>query len=304
MTKPRVTLATSASMPDLYPDEMGLLDALIDRGIDPRIAVWNDPKVDWDAAGMVVVRSVIDYATDRDAFLEWARTVPRILNRADTLEWNSDKHYLMELEKRGLPTIATTWLTADRGYSKHQVHSRFPAFGDFVVKPAVSSGVRDIGRYSSASIPQRQAALKQTMDLLAAGRDVMIQRYQEQVEVHGERSLVFFNGLLSHSVDKNPLLSPYTQTKTSGLDADVHEHYATVQELQWAEEIRVVLHDYVRERMGRDEQFLFNRVDVVPDGKGSFMVMEVALVDADLYLGGNTKAMSNFADAISIRAFW
>lgn len=304
MTKPKVTLATAAAMPDLYPDEHGLLDALAARGMDPSIAVWNDPDVDWDAAGLVIVRSVVDYASDRPGFLDWAKSIKRILNHADVLAWNSDKHYLIELGKRGLPTIPTTWLSASRGYSKHQVHSRFPAFGDFVVKPAVSSGVRDIGRYSSGDIPGRQAAIAQVMELLGEGRDVMIQRYQESVETHGERSLVFFNGILSHAVDKAALLSPATVTEDEVRQVDVSAHLATDEELRWAEQIRTVLHQYVRERMGRDEQFLYNRVDVVPDGQGSFVVMEVALVDGDLYLDATPQALGNFADAVSVRAFW
>lgn len=304
MTKPRVTLATAASMPNLYADETGLLDALADRGMDPHIAVWNDPAVDWDNAGLVVIRSVVDYAADRNGFLEWTRSLPRVLNHADVLEWNSDKHYLNELAERGLPTIPTTWLSASRGYSKHQVHSRFPAFGDFVVKPAVSSGVRDIGRYSSTSIPGRQAAIAQVMELLGEGRDVMIQRYEETVETQGERSLIFFNGIISHAVDKAALLTPAQVTEDEVQQVPVEAHSATDQELRWGEQIRLVLHEYVRERMGRDEQFLFNRVDLVPDGKGSFVVMEVALVDADLYLNAAPRALGNFADAISVRAFW
>lgn len=304
MTKPRVTLATAASMPNLYADETGLLDALADRGMDPHIAVWNDPAVDWDNAGLVVIRSVVDYAADRQSFLAWTRSLPRVLNHADVLEWNSDKHYLNELAERGLPTIPTTWLSASRGYSKHQVHSRFPAFGDFVVKPAVSSGVRDIGRYSSTSIPGRQAAIAQVMELLGEGRDVMIQRYEETVETQGERSLIFFNGIISHAVDKAALLTPAQVTEDEVQQVPVEAHSATDQELRWGEQIRLVLHEYVRERMGRDEQFLFNRVDLVPDGKGSFVVMEVALVDADLYLNAAPRALGNFADAISVRAFW
>lgn len=304
MTKPRVTLATAASMPDLYPGEMGLLDALADRGLDPKIAVWNDPSVDWEKAGIVVVRSVTDYAKDYAAFLAWVDSVPRILNAADVLHWNSDKHYLEELARLGLPTIRTTWLAADRGYSKNQVHARFPALGDFVIKPAVSSGVRDLGRYAAASIPQRQAAMDHVMDLLAHGRDVMIQRYQDTVDEHGERSLIFFNGLLSHAVDKNALLTTRGMHATKVLEDSLRVHSTTDEELRWGEQIRTALHTYVRERMGRDEQFLFNRVDLVPDGEGSFVVMEVSLVDADLYLGVAPQALENFADAISVRAFW
>lgn len=299
-----MTLATAASMPNLYPDENGLLDALAERGMDPQIKIWTDPDVDWEAAGLVVTRSVVDYAQQRKKFLDWARSVPRILNSADVLAWNSDKHYLQELESRGLPTIPTTWISAEKGYEKRQVHARFPAFGDFVLKPTVSSGVRDVGRYSSVDLRQRQAAISQAMGLLADGRDVMVQRYQEEVDVHGETSLIFFNGLLSHAVQKEALLFPAHAPDQKIHEAVVAAHQPTEQELLWAEQIRRVTHECVRARLGRDEQFLYSRVDVVPDGEGSFMVMEVSLVDADLYEDATPDGLANFAEAIAMRAFW
>ena len=304
MTKPRVTLATAASMPNLYPGESALLDALSDAGVDPRVAVWNDPQVDWSKSGVTVVRSVVDYAADRPAFLDWARSVPKILNPYDVLEWNTDKRYLADLTRLGLPTIDTTWLSAERGYSKHQLHGRFPVLGDFVIKPAVSSGVRDIGRYSALDIEQRQLAMALVQRLLGEGRDVMIQRYHEAVDAYGEHSLIYFNGLLSHAVEKKALLVKDTETGSAVREVDVHSRPVTDQELGWSESIRKVVHEYVRERVGHDEQFLFNRVDLVPDGEGSFIVMEVALVDADLYLGTSEDAVRNFADAISVRVFW
>ena len=299
-----MTLATAASMPDLYPDEVDLPDALADRGMDPQIRVWNEPGVNWDEQGIVVVRSVVDYAENRKGFLRWAAGVPRILNSYDVLEWNSDKHYLQELAKRGLPTIPTTWLEAEEKYEKRQVHARFPAFGDFVLKPTVSSGVRDIGRYDAEGLHSRQAAIAQAMELLGDDRDIMIQRYQEQIDTQGEMSLIFLNGLLSHAVRKEALLSPSEVTEQEIREVVVEPIEVTGEQLRWGEQIRRAIHHYVRDRIGRDDQFLFNRVDVVPDGKGSFLVMEIALVDADLYLDATPDALGNFADAISVRAFW
>lgn len=60
-----MTLATSQDLPNLDIDEQNLPDALRDRGLEPRIAVWNDPSVNWDEAGTVVIRSVRDYAKYR-----------------------------------------------------------------------------------------------------------------------------------------------------------------------------------------------------------------------------------------------
>lgn len=303
--KPRVTLVTSREMPNLYSDEAGLLDMLADRDVDPQIRFWDDKDVDWAEAGLVVVRSVSDYAQRRDEFLAWTKIVPRILNHPDILDWNTDKHYLKVLEEEyGLPVIPTTWIEAEEELSKHRVHSRFPALQDFVIKPAVSSGLRDIGRYSAIDPAARRSAITHVMDLLAEGRSVMLQRYREEIDTHGEISLIFFNGLVSHSVEKKAMLHPSEVT-----DASMHEtltvaREATSEEWRWGEEIRTALHAYVKARIGRDEQFLFNRVDVVPDGQGSFMVMEIGLTDAQLYLDSSPDAMKNFADAISVRAHW
>ncbi|MDO5719284.1 MAG: glutathione synthetase [Actinomycetaceae bacterium] len=303
--KPRVTLVTSREMPNLYSDEEGILDALAERDVDASIKFWDDEDVDWEEAGLVVVRSVSDYAQRRDEFLTWTKSVPRLLNHPDILDWNTDKHYLKVLEEEyGLPVIPTTWIEAEDELSKHRVHSRFPALQDFVIKPAVSSGLRDIGRYSAIDPAARRSAITHVMDLLGQGRSVMLQRYREEIDTHGEISLIFFNGLVSHSVEKKAMLHPSHVT-----DASMHEtlttaREATSEEWRWGEEIRVALHAYVKARLGRDEQFLFNRVDVVPDGQGSFMVMEIGLTDAQLYLDSSPDAMQNFADAISVRAHW
>ena len=132
----------------------------------------------------------------------------------------------------------------------------------------------------------------------------MLQRYLDDIDVHGEISLVFFNGLLSHAVEKRAVLHPSSVTDPSMHEAVVTARPADAESWQWGEQIRQVLHKYMRARLGRDELLLYNRVDLVPDGEGSFRVMEVSATDADLYLSATPEALNNFADAISTRAFW
>ena len=306
MTRPIVTLATCSDYSDLDDDDRGLPDALRERDIEPRVAVWDDPAVDWDDAGVVVLRSVRDYAKrgNYDRFLAWARSVPRLANHPDVVEWNSDKHYLKRLAELGAPMIPTTWLEPDAGYSKHQVHSRFPALGDFVVKPAISSGGRGTGRYTATDARSRAAAINDAMHHLGRGRTVMVQRYLEEVDRKGEFSLVYFNGVLSHAVEKAPMLHPSFRSTD-----EVHEEIVTAREPDerqwlWGEKVRKAIHGLIKERSGRDIQLLFNRVDVVADGRGGFYLMEVSLIDAGLYLGSTPDALDNFADAIAQRVFW
>ncbi|QQO77558.1 RimK family alpha-L-glutamate ligase [Actinomyces sp. HMT897] len=306
MTKPIVTLATSADFPNLDEDDRGLSDALRERGIEPRVAIWDDPAVNWDDAGVVVMRSVRDYATKDKyaAFLEWARSLSRVANHSDVVTWNSDKHYLGRLADLGVPMIPTTWLEPTAGLSKHQVHTRFPAQGDFVVKPAISSGGRGTGRYTSTHAGSRSQAINDAMHHLRHGRSVMVQRYLQQVDRGGEISLVYFNGILSHAVDKAPMLHPRFRSTD-----EVHEEVVTArepseQEWLWGERVRKAIHGLIKEHAGRDIQLLFNRVDMVGDGQGGFYLMEVSLIDAGLYLGSTPDALDNFADAIAQRVFW
>ncbi len=304
MSKPSLILATAASMPNLYASDEGLLDFLADQGLDPRIEVWNDPNVDWAAADAVVVRSVVDYAFNRDQFLQWARSVPRIVNQADVLDWNSDKHYLIELGKRGVELIPTTWLDAEKGYSKIRVDSRFPALGDFVLKPTVSSGGRDVARYCADFADQRRHAVNHAMQLLRSGRDLMLQRYEASIEEFGEISFVFFNGLLSHAVEKRMILNPEQFGDIAAQEVTMTPHDPSLAELQWIEVLRRAIHSYIRDRLGHDEQVLYLRADIVPVSKERFLLMEVALTDVDLYLDQSEYGLENFANAISARVFW
>lgn len=308
MAAPIVTLATSADLPNLDADEAGLPDALRARGIEPRIAVWNDPNVDWSASDLTVVRSVRDYATDREAFLAWAGSVPRLLNQANLMEWNSDKHYLKELGERGLPVIPTTWLEADVEYSKHQIHTRFPAHGDFVVKPAVSSGGRGTGRYTATDAMSRADAIKHASHELRHGRSVMVQRYLSETDRSGELSIVYLNGLPAYSVEKKAMLHPRFRSVDEVQDEDVvTSSPASEQEFRWGEQIRSVLHKYISEKCGRDELLLYNRVDIVRgirEGESEFYVMEISLMDGSLYLSADPENLNKFADAIAVRAFW
>ena len=95
--RPRVAIATCAELPELADDEPMLLDALRVRGVDAAPAVWDDDSVDWGAYDLVVIRSTWDYAARRAEFVNWAERVPRLLNPAEVIRWNTDKRYLAEL---------------------------------------------------------------------------------------------------------------------------------------------------------------------------------------------------------------
>jgi len=304
VSKPRVTLATCLDHPELDPGEEGLPDALAARGIDAQVAAWDDESVDWSQAGVVVLRAVHNYAPRREDFLAWTRGIRKLLNPADVVEWNTDKHYLQELASRGLPTIDTVWLEPEAGLTKHQVHTRFPSQGDFVVKPAVSSGSRDTGRYTARDARSRMDAIQHAYRLLQDGRAVMVQRYVKSVDERGETALIYLNGVLSHVVEKQAMLLGPLSGPDAAPDEVAVSRFASEAELRTGEQARAAIHGYMKSRMGRDAQLLFCRIDMVEGDDGIHHVLEVSLTDASLYLGTVDGALDGFADAIAARVFW
>jgi hypothetical protein len=95
--RPRVALATCRALPEGDADDRALPGTLAAHGIDATWEIWDDPAADWAAFDLVLVRSPWDYQDRRNAFVAWARAVPRIANPADVLAWNTDKRYLADL---------------------------------------------------------------------------------------------------------------------------------------------------------------------------------------------------------------
>ncbi len=294
---PRVSLVTCQALPDLDEEDRPLLAALAARGVDAKVAIWDDPSVDWGQAGLCVLRSPRDYARRREEFVAWARSVPRLLNPAEVVDWNTDKHYLEDLRRRGVPVLATLWLEPEAGLTKRQLHTRFPSSAEFVIKPAVGGGAQNSGRYTANEAESRRLAIEHAARLLADGSSAMVQRYQPSVDTLGERSLVFVDGEYIYALHKAAVLhGPATGPEERHIER-IDSIIASDEELAVAERVLLAVRDLMRERTD-DDRALFLRVDLVTDVAGRPAVMEVGLTDSSLHFSHHPGALEVFADAI------
>lgn len=306
----RIALATCASLPDLHGDEVPLIAALAERGVQAEPAVWDDSEVDWSTFDLVVIRSTWDYAQRRTEYLEWAHRVDAVTSLANplpVLTWNTDKHYLRELESIGIPIVPTMWLEPARKFTSQALHTRFPALGEFVIKPAISAGSIDTGRYTAVDAGSRGLAIQHARRLLAAQRTVMVQRYLTSVDTVGERAHVFVAGEYSHSVLKGAMLDGpdvgvdgvYREERMSALEASEREVEFS------ADVVRAARRCFTRSADGVDlapDPLLYARVDVVTDDAGAPVLMELELVEPSLFLGLADGALQRFADSVVARA--
>ncbi|GEN79447.1 ATP-grasp domain-containing protein [Actinotalea fermentans] len=306
----RIALATCAALPDLHADDALVRDALAARGAEAEAVVWDDPTVDWASYDLVVIRSTWDYAQRRAEFVEWARLVDRVSRLANPLpvvEWSTDKHYLRDLESAGVRIVPTQWLEPSRVFTSRALHTRFPASGDFVIKPAVSAGSIDTGRYTAIDAGSRGLAISHAKRLLGAGRTVMVQRYVGSVDTAGERAHVFIAGEYSHSVLKGAMLDGpdvgvegvYREERMSPLvPSDGEVEFA-------AQAVRAARRYFGTSADGVDlvpEPLLYARVDVVTDDDGEPVLMELELVEPSLFTDLAPGALERFADAVVARA--
>jgi len=278
---PRVALVTCSYFPELGEDEPLLLHALRDRDVDAQPAVWDDPKIDWAAYDLVVVRSAWDYSGRRDEFVAWARSVPRLLNPADVIEWNTDKRYLAKVPR----AVATTFVEPGDAWD--------PPAGEFVVKPSVSAGSRDTARYRPG---EEAAAREHVAALQAAGRIVMVQPYLGAVDAQGETALLFFDGEYSHAIRKGQMLQP-GQAPTG--EVIYVEEQISAREPEPAE--RAAADEVLGSLPWPRESFLYARVDLIPDADGTPRLVELELTEPSLFLSYSPGAPERLAERVIAR---
>lgn len=304
----RIGLVTCSRLPDLDPEDTPLLTALAARGASADAVVWDDAAVEWADYDLVVVRSAWDYAQRRDEFLAWAERVSaltRLANPLPVIAWNTDKHYLRELEAAGVRIVPTQWLEPERHLSSRALHTRFPAHGEMVIKPAVSAGSLDTGRYTAIDPQSRGLAIAHARRLLGENRTVMAQRYLTSVDTVGERAHVFVDGEYSHSVRKGAMLDgPDVAVDGMYKEERISAVETSADEIRMAQDVIATARRLLEEGpgTGEAEPFLYARVDVVSDDDGRPVLMELELVEPSLFPSFAEGALERIADAIVQRA--
>jgi hypothetical protein len=287
----RVALVTCDLFPDLYEDEFPLRDALRARGVTVDAVTWDDPQADWDAYDLAVLRSTWDYAARRDEFVAWAHRVPRLANPAGVVEWNTDKHYLRDLAAAGVPVTPTTFVEPGDTF-------RPGSTGEWVVKPTISAGSKDSGRYAFPD--EGGLAVEHIKRLHEAGRTAMVQPYLSAVDADGETALLYTPGRdgtlsFSHAIGKGALLTgPDRGDKDAEYYEDITAREPSEAELAVGEKVLAAI-------PGGTERLLYARVDMIPGGNGAPLLVEVELAEPSLFWRHAEGSADRMAAAIVAR---
>ncbi|WP_369252266.1 RimK family alpha-L-glutamate ligase [Streptomyces sp. R41] len=259
--------------------------ALEDAGAEAVVAYWDDPEVDWAGFDLAVIRSTWDYSWRVAEFVAWAERcggLTRLANPAGVVRWNTDKRYVGDLAAAGVPVVPTRYLAPGDPVE-------LPEDQEFVVKPTAGAGARYAARYTPE---ERERAIRQLARMHAEGLTAMVQPYVKNIDVRGERALQFFGGRLLHASRKGAVLEPGTP-----FDGDKVPHprlaswEPTLAELAVAERALAAVPD------GADA-LLYARVDLVDGDDGEPRVMELELVEPNLFLWLHPESLPVVVEAI------
>lgn len=283
----RIALVTCRPQPQINADRSlpVLVAAVAAAGAEASAVCWDDSDVDWAEFDLVVIRSTWDYLTRTAEFVAWAERCARhtvLANPAEVVRWNTDKRYLGDLAAAGVPVVPTRYLPPGAGAD------RLPASGEYVIKPTVGAGARYVGRYRAGDRASETAARAHLDRMHAEGLTAMVQPYARNIDVTGERALVFFGGHLIHAVRKGAVLTA---------DAAFHERKnahpdrvpwrATAAEIAAARQALAAVPGAAR--------LLYARVDLVDGDDGRLQLMELELVEPNLFLELHPASVSAVA---------
>ncbi|WP_055534891.1 ATP-grasp domain-containing protein [Streptomyces graminilatus] len=247
-----------------------LVRELVAAGADATAVHWDDPGIDWASFDLALVRSTWDYTWRAEEFAGWldrCGKVTRVVNPVGVLRWNMDKRYLGELAEAGVPTVPTRYLAPGDTPD-------LPDDREYVVKPTSGAGARYAARYTPED---RDTAVRHLARMHAEGFTAMVQPYVGSIDVTGERALQFFGGRFLHASRKGAVLAHGT-----AYDADKVAHPGlevwtpTPAELAVAERALATVPD--------NSGLLYARVDLVLGDDGEPLVMEVELIEPNLFL--------------------
>ncbi|KND45135.1 MULTISPECIES: ATP-grasp domain-containing protein [Streptomyces] len=287
---PRIAVATYDPGPGTSHDRdlPVLVRALGEAGAEAAAVHWDDPAADWAGYDLVVIRSTWDYSWRAAEFVAWAEkagAATRLANPAGVVRWNTDKRYVGDLAAAGVPVVPTAYLAPGEPVELPRTH-------EYVVKPTSGAGARFAARYTP---DQRDTAAGHVERMHAEGLTAMVQPFVTSIDTEGERALQFFGGRLLHASRKGAVLAPGT-----AYDADKIAH----PDLEpWTpSEAELAVAERALAAVPGEPELLYARVDLVTGEDGRPCVMELELVEPNLFLWLHPDSLPRVVEAIMAAA--
>lgn len=282
----KIALITYSDLPQLSESDHLLIEPLKEKSFEVLSLPWDSEDRDWKGLDCLVLRSCWNYHKKYKEFVKWLDYLQenkvRVFNSVSIVKWNSNKKYLLELERRGIDVVPTIYVKKrSKVYLKDLLENK-KWQGDVVIKPAVGASAYKIFKANSNNLE----LYKKRFDSLKSETDVLIQPLMKEVVSEGEYSSVVIAGQYSHSILKTPKKGDFRSNYHFG-----------------AKEKRVCIDRSILDQVMSiynlvDANLLYARVDyVIREGK--VILMELELIEPHLFFDMKKDSAKLFALKLS-----
>ncbi len=289
-----ITLLTASAYldpkdPDWYiqqiltEDEL-LCSALEQRGLHVHRIDWTNQDFDWTTTSSVIFRAVWDYTNRYEEFLSFVNTVSAktlLINPLEIVLWNLDKHYLRDLQYRGINVPQTIYIEKEEQRTLHEIHQR-NNLTETILKPVMSAGARHTYRLNIENLEDHETLFQQ----LIRNEAMMLQPFLHSIIERGEITLVIIDGKYTHAILKRAKIGDFRVQDDFG--GSVSPYIPTKEEIAFAEYAVSVCSPTPS----------YARVDIIIDNDGKLAVSELELIEPELWFRFQPYAATALAENV------
>lgn len=269
---------------NVYYEDRLVYYALEQLGLKTLRLAWDDLLFDWSTTKAVLFRSTWDYFDRFDEFSKWLETVSKqtqLLNSETLIRWNIDKHYVLDLQQKGIHIAETHFIERGANVSLKQLHDILN-WKDTVLKPCVSGAARHTYKLNPENYTEHEPIFQD----LIKDEAMMLQPFQYKIVTQGEISMMVFNGKYSHAILKKAKAGDFRVQDDFG--GSVHEYQPTDEEIAFAEAAVLAC----------PQLPIYARVDIFEDNDGRIALSELELIEPELWFRHHKGAAMALAKGI------
>ena len=279
-------LETDAYISNVLREDELVINALEGKDLSVIKKDWNDPNFNWNNTRSVLFRSTWDYFDKFEQFKKWfdkTRNTCLMINSSETIEWNLDKHYLLDLQKHQIP-IPNSEFIKRRSSVDLSLLMQEKNWNEIVVKPTISGAAKNTYRLKKEDINQFDSTWKK----LIYQEDFIVQEFQNNVIKKGEVAMMVIGGKYTHAVLKKAKEGDFRVQDDFG--GSIAKYSPSEKMVKLAEKCTGILSAIPS----------YARVDIIWDNSGDLAVSELELIEPELWFRLNPDAAQKLAEHVDL----
>lgn len=279
-------LKTNTYISNVLREDELVINALKEKNLSVVKKDWNDSIFNWETTRSILFRSTWDYFDKFELFKKWFNKTKNkclMINSTETIEWNIDKHYLLDLQEHQIPIPNSEFIKRGSSIDLSQLMQK-KNWNEIVVKPTISGAAKNTYRLKKEEIIQ----FGPTWEKLIYKEDFIVQEFQNNVISEGEVAMIVIGGKFTHAVLKKAKEGDFrVQDDFGGSIAIYNPSEEMVKLAEKCTRILTPIPSYAR-------------VDIIWDNLRKLAVSELELIEPELWFRLNPNAAQKLAQHVDL----